>query len=141
MRVTLSKSLALGLLLAVAACAQPTVQAYEAQLEQFVGRPVDELAMSWGPPQGTFTMADGNTVMEYSKNEGYSSGSGTTVGLGGFSSGGSVGTGLGLSFPLGGGGVEPKQCKTRFIVSPDRIVKSWGHEGNACTAYAPKPTT
>ena len=131
----------LTLTLISAGCAGPTREAYVAQVESFIGRPVDELALNWGPPQGSYTLQNGDTLVEYSKGgETIGSGSGTSLGLGGFgSSGGGFGTGIGLSFPLGGGDTQTAPgCKTRFTVSPDRVVRSYSLEGNGCTAYPPK---
>jgi hypothetical protein len=133
----------LTLTLMSTACAGPTREAYEAQVQSFIGRPLDELALNWGPPQGSYVLQNGDTLVEYSKGgETIGTGSGTSVGLGGFRSSGGFGTGLGLSFPLGGADTSTApSCKTRFTVSPDRVVRSYSLEGTGCTAYPPKMPT
>ena len=89
---TLARLSALALLLATAGCALPTTQKYEAKLEPLIGQPVDELVMAWGPPQGNFTLSDGRTMIEYTRSEALVSRGGTSVGIGGWSHGPSVGT-------------------------------------------------
>lgn len=133
---TLARLSALALLLATAGCALPTTQKYEAKLEPLIGQPVDELVMAWGPPQGNFTLSDGRTMIEYTRSEALVSRGGTSVGIGGWSHGPSVGTGVSASFPLDGGySGKGRYCRTRFIVSMERIVQAWSWEGNACVAY------
>lgn len=134
--MTFGRFTAVALLLAVAGCALPTTQKYEAKLEPLIGMPVDDLVLKWGPPQSSFTMGDGRTVIEYSKSELVASGGGTSFGIGGGSRGPSIGTGVSTSFPVRGGSYgEGRHCKTRFIVSKERVVQAWSWEGNHCVSY------
>ena len=120
----------------LAGCETATPQKYEARLERWVGSNVDDLVLAWGPPDGSFQLEDGRTVIGYKKSEVTSPGSDASLGIGGWSGGGRFGTGIGTSFPLGGSSlsrVETRVCETRFIVA-DRVVKAWSWEGNNCVS-------
>lgn len=118
--------------LVLTACA--TQAKYEAMLETWVGKHVDELVLSWGPPQGAFDLSDGRKIIEYREERTiqmsgrtYTT-SNTTYGLRPqdnrttYSTHTTPGHGIDLS------------CKTRFTISKNGIIAKWSTEGNDCTA-------
>jgi hypothetical protein len=119
------KSVATAVLLvsALCGCQTPTFENYRAQVDQWLDKPVDDLVLQWGPPQGTFKLGDGNTLMEYVRGRQEIRG--------------------GDDWPFAFHRHFPDSpiysvnyvCKTRFIVTPERYVKSWSWEGNDCVAY------
>jgi hypothetical protein len=138
----IAAALALGLTLS--ACQFPTTAAYQEQVSSWVGRPVDQLFLSWGPPQRSQTLTDGGRVIEYDRQE--------------------LRYAPGMSFPERypayvardptgrrhvvyrtvwretPGYVTEQRCVTRFHVSKDGAVQSMTFAGNACVAYPTQPT-
>lgn len=120
----------------LAGCETATTQKYEARLERWVGAPVDDLVLAWGPPDSSFKLEDGREVIEYKKSEVTGYGSGASVGVGTWSGSRGGGFGTGVGFPLGGhpsDRIATHTCETRFIVA-DRVVKAWSWEGNNCVS-------
>lgn len=118
----------LAALALLAACA--TTANYEAEVQRWVGSPVDELVLEWGPPDNQFTLADGRSVIEY-RYEATSGGGSytdteTQIDL---STGQLVQTPVSKTRP-----VRRHWCRTRFVVSADRVVTSYSFQGNACRA-------
>jgi hypothetical protein len=58
--------LAIGAVLAVAACASPGTR-YQARLDGYVGQPEATLVAGMGQPQHTQQLADGSRVLQYSR--------------------------------------------------------------------------
>jgi hypothetical protein len=117
-------ALALPALLLLGGCQGPTYQAYQAQVDQWLLKPVDQLVLQWGPPKGTFKLSDGTTLMEYNRSK-------TEIRS-------YEGPFMHRRF------YDPDRiytihrvCKTRFIVGQDNVIKSWSSEGNDCLAYPP----
>jgi outer membrane lipoprotein-sorting protein len=55
----------LMILLALSSCT-PNWAKIDSDMASWHGAPADELYMSWGPPQGTQTLSNGNTIVSYS---------------------------------------------------------------------------
>ena len=53
------------ILLAVCSCT-PNWTKIDSDMASWDGAPADELYMSWGPPQGTQVLSNGNTIASYS---------------------------------------------------------------------------
>ena len=97
---------------------------YEAALQQWVGRPLDDLVLAWGPPQSSYTLRDGRQVVEYQRQQLVRR------------------PGLGRSM-LNTSRVfylldemeddyTLLQCRTRFTVDAQGIIQNWTWDGNAC---------
>ena len=119
------------LLAALAACA--TEEHYERILAGWVGRPVDQLILDWRPPDKSATLSDGRAVIEYDQERTFTTGGYTHYEEFTTDSGNTI------RVPV----TEPKEihhrrCATRFIVSADRIIRSWSHDGDDCVALPPE---
>lgn len=121
-----------------------TTARYEADLQEWVGQSLDTLVLAWGPPQSSYTLKDGRKVIEYLRQQivhhpghmflmprtVYQEGltydnDGKPTGI--FRSDGVV------FLPE----EEPAsdsfwQCRTRFIVDTQDIIRQWHWEGNNC---------
>jgi len=129
-------------------CGCATTANYEKILNTWVGSHVDNLVSSWGPPQGSFTLSDGSTVIEYINSRytqvggytytvpetTYRSGSVSTSGTGGSSSGTYSGTSTTYVQKQAPVYTVNLMCKTRFTVNPQGIITKWSWQGNNCTA-------
>ena len=131
--------------LILAGCA--TTENYEKILNTWVGSHVDSLVLSWGPPQGSFKLSNGKTVLEYTDAR--------TVQMGGYTyttpqttyqsgtvyGGGSYGTYSGSSTTYVTQQTPTYNvnywCKTRFIADSNGIIERWSWEGNNCVAPPP----
>jgi hypothetical protein len=130
-----------------------TTANYEKILSSWVGIHVDNLVSSWGPPQKSFKLSDGSTVLEYIRSG--------TVPIGGYpytvpqttySSGNAHVYGSSGNYAYGTySGTSTTyvtqqtpiynvtlSCATRFIVDSNNIVRSWRWQGNHCKALPPK---
>ena len=136
-------------------CGCATTANYEKVLNSWVGVHVDNLVSSWGPPQGSFGLSDGSTVIEYIRSRNaqvggytymapqttYHSGHASAYGTGGLAYGTYSGTSTTYVQRQ-----TPTQninllCKTRFTVSPNGIITRWGWQGNDCKAFASNGVT
>jgi len=126
----------------IASCA--TQEGYKNLLNSWVGSHVDTLVMSWGPPQGSHTLSNGNKVIQYDDRRtvhmpgttyttpqtNYHSGSimggGGIVDYSGTSTGYVTHTTPGYSIA--------QRCVTRFTIDSLGIIQKWAFEGNACRA-------
>lgn len=121
-----------------------TTANYEAALQHWVGRPLDDLVLTWGPPQGSYTLQDGRKVIEYLRQSViYSPGftwhrphtiyqQGQTHNADGSPAGeyhSSSTIFLPEEMP---GSSRYLECRTRFTVSPQGDIQQWGWEGNGC---------
>lgn len=59
--------MALAGLLALTACTFPTQQAYRETVTTWVGRPLDQLALTWGVPDRSIDLSDGTRLIEYDR--------------------------------------------------------------------------
>lgn len=140
----------IGFIAIIASCA--TTANYEKILNSWIGENVDNLVSSWGPPQSSFKLSDGSTVVEYVRSRNsqiggytytvpqttYQTGTASAYGTGGYA----YGTYSGTSTTY----VQKQTptyninllCKTRFTVNPNGIITKWSWQGNDCTAMPPK---
>lgn len=142
--------LALAASIIVAGCA--TTANYEKVLSSWVGRHVDHLVSSWGPPYSSYPLSDGGKVLEYTSQRNvqiggytyttpqttYHTGSANAYGKGGSAYGTYSGTSttyVQQQTPIQN---ITKICKTRFTVSPQGIITNWAWHGNDCKAKAPQ---
>jgi len=134
------------ILLLLSGCA--TTAKYEKILGSWVGSHVDDLAISWGPPQSSFPLSNGGKVIEYVHSNNarvggytyttpqttYNSGTASVYG----SSGSAYGTYSGTSTTY----VQKQSpvynihmyCKTRFTIDINGIINKWNWQGNNCRA-------
>ena len=122
MKRQLKHTLPAMLALLLGACA--TSARYESALAQWVGKPLDELVLAWGPPQGSYTLRDGRQVIEYRQQQIVRRpGWGRTM--------------------LGSPHVfylldemddeySLRQCSTRFIIDVHGNIEQWAWDGNDC---------
>lgn len=54
-------------LAALTACTFPTQQAYRETVTTWVGRPLDQLALTWGVPDRSIDLSDGSRLIEYDR--------------------------------------------------------------------------
>ncbi len=115
----------------LAACA--TEAHYNRMLAGWVGRPLDDLMMQWGPPDKTATLSRGGKVIEYDRER--------IVTTGGYTQYEPVitdGDKDSILVPVAVPSQEHHlRCATRFVVSPAGIIESWSHDGNDCVALPP----
>ncbi|MBW2572704.1 MAG: hypothetical protein JRE61_10220 [Deltaproteobacteria bacterium] len=130
-----------------------TTANYEKILSSWVGIHVDNLVSSWGPPQKSFKLSDGGTVLEYIRSgtipiggyqytvpqTTYSSGNAHVYGSSGNYAYGSY-SGTSTTYVTQRTPIYnvPLSCVTRFIVDSNNIVRSWRWQGNHCKALPPK---
>lgn len=92
-------------------CACTTTGGYEKKLSSWVGKDVNSLIQSWGPPASTYKMPNGDIMYTF------------------FFNGGTVVMPIGnLAYAVN------RTCKTIFIARDNGVIKSWRWEGNACKA-------
>jgi hypothetical protein len=140
----------LFILLMISGCA--TTANYEKILNTWVGSHADNLVTSWGPPQSSFQLSDGSTVIEYMRSgtvvvpgytytvpqTTYHSGTTSAYGSRGSAYGSYSGTSTTYVQQQTPSYTIDKWCKTRFTVNPNGIITRWGWEGNNCRALPPK---
>ena len=138
----------------VSGCA--TTANYEKVLNSWLGSHVDRLVSTWGPPSNSYELSDGSRVLEYVSQRNtqvggytyttpqttYHSGTETVYGnYGGYAQGNYQGTSttyVQRQTPVYN---VHTYCITRFTTSPSGVITRWAHEGNACRANDPGPTT
>jgi|TARA_E500000178_G_C16830014_1_gene665593 hypothetical protein len=137
------------LLFVLAGC--KTTENYQKILRSWVGQPVDNLLMQWGPPDNTYSLSNGGKILEYNYEKHFQLGGETvTVPQTTYHSGRVRMYGNGSSQYGNYSGssttyVEKKtpvqnytwKCITRFTVSENSIITGWEHEGNYCKASDP----
>ena len=110
-------SLTLIIVILISGCASifPTTRNYDILLNNWVGKHVDDLVKSWGPPQNSYTLSDKGTVIEfyrsrivkyhrydYEEEDKFE--------------------------------VDTLWCKTIFVLDQKGMILSWKHDGNDCRA-------
>jgi hypothetical protein len=101
----------------------------------------DEAVKAWGPPARSGKLSDGTEVHTWVSESGpaYRSGPSVGFGLGGISGGGgrSTGVGVGASFPIGSGTVEPPaRCERTLSFRDGRLVEqTWIGDDAVCSTY------
>jgi hypothetical protein len=126
----------------ISACA--TEAGYQRILDSWKGESVDNLVMTWGPPQSSFKLSDGGQVLQYSDQRNVTLGgyttyqpqttynSGNVYGYGGSANySGTSTTYVPVTTPATNMHLS---CVTRFNVTPAGKISSWSYEGNNCVA-------
>ena len=132
--------------LVLAGCA--TTAKYEKILDAWVGHSTDELIRSWGPPQNTSALQNGDHVIEYDSHSTfqtggytysvpittYNSGNVTMYGdkniTNGYYNGKST-TYVQKQMPLQ---TVDMNCTTLFTINSKDIIEKWSWEGNNCSS-------
>lgn len=124
----------------IAGCA--TTANYERILNSWTGASADDLVRSWGPPTGTFRMANGNQLYVYDRR---SSSTYTTPVY--VTPGQTTGYWVGNTFyatttpaQVTGGQTYNRNyaCRTQFEIEPAGRIVHWRYQGNNCVALPPK---
>lgn len=117
---------------------------YEASLQQWVGQPLDDLVLAWGPPQSSYTLRDGRQVVEYLRQRIINTPGftwhhphtiyqeGQTYNADGSPSGEYRGSSTIFLAEETPGDSRYLECRTRFIVSLQGDIQQWKWEGNDC---------
>ncbi len=113
----------------LAACA--TEEHYNRMLAGWVGRPLDDLMIQWGPPDKSAFLSRGGKVIEYDRAR--------IVTTGGHTRYEPVKTDNDtIWIPVEVPSRERHlRCATRFVISPADIIESWSHDGDDCVATPP----
>lgn len=130
----MKKPLMLVVALFLAACASTEERrnAFNASMDGWVGKSVDDLVLAKGPPKGTYQLSTGQKVLEYQVQE-KSSGGGTSFGAGaGIASGGGSSGMIFMPSIMFSPGNKSVGCKVQFTASPKGVVESWKAEGENC---------
>ena len=121
-----------------------TTANYEAALQQWVGRPLDDLVLAWGPPQSSYTLQDGRKVVEYLRQRViYSPGftwyrphtiyhQGQAYNADGSPAGIYQDSSTIFIPEESPGDSRYLECRTRFTISKQGDIEKWGWEGNDC---------
>ena len=116
----------------LAACA--TEEHYNRMLAGWVGRPLDDLMIQWGPPDKSAVLSRGGKVIEYDRKR--------IVSSGGYTRYEPVVVDRKKKHTILVPVEVPSKerhlrCATRFVISPADIIESWSHDGNDCVARPP----
>lgn len=108
--------------------------------ESWVGASYEETVRAWGPPARSARLADGAEVHTWVSEAGPTYRTGPSVGIGGFGGTGRGGVGIGASFPIGAGSVEPPaRCERTLTFRDGRLVgQSWIGADEVCADYGRK---
>jgi hypothetical protein len=135
-------TMALVCSLVLAGCAsmnEEVARQFQAEMDGYVGRSVDELILARGVPTASAPLSTGGQVLEYSKSQ-------TSI-----SGGNSYATYTPVFVPNSSGGgtwisvpshqtspihTSERSCKLTFQVSADNTVLNWKAEGNDCRPLA-----
>lgn len=137
-----SQFIAVLALLLVAGCAatnEEAIRKFQAEMDGYVGKSVDELILARGVPTATATLSSGGRVLEYSTHRssvsgGYSYLAYTPVFVPNSSGGGSwISVPSHETAPIY---TSEWRCKLTFQISADQKVLNWRAEGNDCLAQA-----
>jgi len=130
-----------GLLLAVAACGPlPSREAYYGQLQTWIGLHSDLLARNWGPPDKSYKLSDGSTMLQYERvRQRYVPGMSTPEHEPVLVRGndGKVYRSTVTRWRREPGYYDIDRCSTRFTAAPDGIITHFQFEGDDCVAYPP----
>ena len=134
--ITLTSSLlAAALLLAGCASLEERRQNFQASQAIWLGKTLDELVLSKGPPTRTATLSQGGQVVEYESLRQEITGGGSyvtyqsvpVVGANGVVS--QVQVPMQQSLPMR---AQLRSCRLLFVVTAERRIESWRHEGDDC---------
>lgn len=117
-----------AVVLALSGCA--TSAKYEALLDTWKGKNINELVESWGYPDNTITAPNGNTVYVYGYHQSTYIPKTNYVSSGVGFDGGNLDSRISIS-SFGGYTVE-ENCSTYFEVDSGKTIIMWKWKGNAC---------
>lgn len=132
-RISIARcALVVAALLALGACAHPTEAKYRAQLDPWIGEPIDNLVEAWGYPTSSFVAPSGRPVYVYQYSQSYLTPTYTSA-FGGISRSVFGGYDTSAFSVTTGGQLITHYCKTYFEVGGARrkIVKVT-FEGDTC---------
>lgn len=124
----------------LAGCASMNEEAarrFQAEMDGYVGKPVDELILARGVPSASATLSSGGKVLEYSSSRTSVSGGYAYLSYTPVFVPNSTGGGTWISVPTQQ--TAPIQSmelryKLTFQITPDQKVLNWRAEGNDCLA-------
>jgi len=128
-----------------------TTANFEKLLNKWVGRHVDQLVSSWGPPHRSFQLSTGGSVIEYEESRNiqiggytttvpqttYNNGTVNAYGSGGYGYGTYSGTSttyVQRTTPVQN---LHMRCIVRLTIDPQGIITKWSWQGNDCKARDP----
>jgi hypothetical protein len=105
-------------------------EAYTHRMDSLVGKSVDDLVKSEGPPTSTFILAQGGAVFEYSKTRQVTRGGGSfTLTQPTLVGNTLVNVPQQHALPVHG---DTQTCQTLVTITADQRVESWKHDGRGC---------
>lgn len=125
----------------LSACAFPTQQAYRETVSSWVGKPLDQLALTWGVPDRSIDLADGSRLIEYDRQSArYVPGMRymDQVPIVVRDAQGRRRVSYATVWRDSPGTTIVERCLTRFRVGRDRVIQEVNFEGPSCVAY-PQP--
>ncbi len=132
---------AVAVLLGIAACGPlPSREAYFGQLQTWVGLHADMLARNWGPPDKSFKLSDGSTLLQYERvRQRYVPGMTVPDHEPALVRGndGKLYRTTVTRWRQTPGYYDIDRCSTRFTTAPDGIITTFQFEGDDCVAYPP----
>ncbi len=140
-------TLCLALLAVLSGCA--TTEKFNAKMDGFIGQPDAVVVGAYGPPDSSYTLADGSKVIQYTRG-------GTAVMPGATAlqpittnTRGTMSLDQGIRAPVTGNYTQTSttyvtqqspgmaislSCTVRFTLDPAGIVRKWSASGNNCTS-------
>jgi len=109
----------------VSACA--TRERYEARINTYVGKSINEVMEDWGYHSGSREAPNGNTVYTWDRQSSYTSSPSIQTGV--FTGGSSGGFFTGFGF---GSDTITRRCQTYFEVEKQKVSLRWRTQGNDC---------
>ena len=140
-----------GVLFLLTSCA--TSENYKKVLNTWLGTHVDNLVSSWGPPQSSYPIASGGSVIQYVSSQNmqvggytytvpqttYHQGNTSIYGsTGGYAYGNYSGTSTAYVQKQAPVYNINMNCMTRFTLDRQGIIRRYYFQGNNCVAYPPK---
>jgi len=125
----------------LAGCTFPTQQAYQQNVQSWVGRTADSLVAAWGAPDRSYTFADGTRQLEYDRQQmRYIPGAPiyTPVPIWVRTSNGTRRVQYVSAWRDTPGYLDVDRCLTRFRVGRDDRIQEFSFEGDWCVAYPPR---
>ena len=118
---------------------------YEAKMRaEYVGKSVDALLLSMGPPESSFTLTDGRDVIQYVKERNYTTGGGTytdyhteIIGYKTFKRDDGTTKQIPITRQIPYLRTDPlvdhhEKCAQRFVISKAKTIEDFKWEGNSC---------
>lgn len=124
----------MGFLVLAGCGSKNTVQGYQALLETYYGRHIDQFVSAWGLPQAQHEYSDGRKVYSFVHSSYTSAGAAPLFSFGGYFGGGRRwGGGLGFGLPVVPV-VRRNYCETMITTDRQGNITDYSFRGNACRA-------